>query len=196
LIDIIKEETARLNGLVGSFLEFARPRAPLVEPSFVNDLIDSTAALLENKAKRSRVRISTSLDGSLPPVDLDPDQIRQVLLNVMLNGIQAMPDGGALRIRSRNDRATGIVAIEISDTGPGLEEPDLDHVFDPFFTTKPQGTGLGLSISFQLVENHGGRILARPNPDRGLTFRIELPVGGVSRPASSPRILSASATAS
>lgn len=185
-IGVIKEETTRLNAIVNSFLEFARPRRPLVEPSSVNDLIDSTLALLENQAERSRVRISRKLKDSLPLINLDPDQIRQVLLNVMLNGIEAMPEGGVLEVRSEIDRRQGAVVIEISDTGEGLEDAELDHVFDPFFTTKPQGTGLGLSISFQVMENHGGKILARRNLDRGLTLRIELPLGGIPAPRALP----------
>jgi len=104
---------------------------------------------------------------------MDPDQIRQVLLNIFLNAVQAMPDRGTLDVRSRleNER----VIVEVADTGVGVGEADLNRIFDPFFSTKPTGTGMGLSISYQLVENHGGLLSARANPERGMTFCVELP---------------------
>jgi len=173
-IRIIKEETARLNSIVGEFLKFARPPKPSMAPFSLNELIDSTLVLLQRQAQQSGVEIRTMLDPALPALSLDPDQIRQVLLNVMLNGIQAMPEGGVLEIRSTRNAEDGVL-VEISDTGAGVPEPDLDQIFDPFFTTKPGGSGLGLFISHQLVQNHGGRISARRNACAGMTFRIDLP---------------------
>jgi signal transduction histidine kinase len=173
-VRIIKEETARLNSIIAEFLKFARPPKPAVEPSSLNELVLSTLMLLQKEAEHSGVEIRRHLDPALPEIKLDRDQIRQVLLNVVLNGIQAMPHGGVLEIRSTAGDKGGAV-IEISDNGPGMDEKDLDHIFDPFFTTKPQGTGLGLSISYQLIQNHGGRISARNNPARGMAFQIELP---------------------
>ncbi|MFQ5741225.1 MAG: PAS domain-containing sensor histidine kinase, partial [Acidobacteriota bacterium] len=114
----------------------------------------------------------------IPLIPLDGDQIRQVLLNIILNAIQAMPNGGRLDIRSDLKPATGPVRVEISDTGEGLGEQDLEHVFDPFFTTKPEGTGLGLAISYQLIKNHGGDIKVHRNRVGGLTFGVELPLQG------------------
>jgi signal transduction histidine kinase len=175
-VDIIKEETARLNSIVAEFLKFAKPPRPSAEPTSVTELVDSTLILLQKQAENSRTRIQKTLSPRLPTLEVDRDQIRQVLLNVMLNGIEAMPEGGVLQVTGDMDAGGDGVTLEVSDTGQGLEENLLDHVFDPFFTTKPQGTGLGLSISYQLIQNHGGRITARKNPDRGLTFRIELPL--------------------
>jgi len=175
-IKIIKEETARLNAIVGEFLKFARPAKLSVEPSAINDLINSTLMLFEKQAQHPQVEIRKELDPVLPLVSLDPDQIRQVLLNVVINGIQAMPQGGVLGVRSFSNREENRVTVEISDTGEGIDEADLDHVFDPFFTTKSQGTGLGLSISYQLVDLHGGKIQVRKNPEKGVTVRIELPL--------------------
>lgn len=173
-IEIIKEETARLNSIVGEFLKFARPPQPSVEPTSVNELIDSTIALLDKQD--SQVEITKKQDPTIPLIGLDPDQIRQVLLNIMLNGIQAMPEGGVLEVRSSLSGDSRTVAIEIADTGNGIDDGDLKHIFDPFFTTKPQGTGLGLSISYQLVQNHAGRISVEKRAPRGTTFRIELPI--------------------
>ncbi len=173
-VRIIKEETARLNSIVAEFLKFARPPKPSMEAASLNDLIQSTLLLLQKEAERSAVQIRLDLNPTLPQIRLDPDQIRQVLLNLVLNGMQAMPEGGVLEVRS-SAGADGRVAVEVADQGIGLEKKDLDRVFDPFFTTKPHGTGLGLSISYQLVQNHGGRISARSNAEGGTTFRLELP---------------------
>jgi hypothetical protein len=172
---IIKEETARLNSIVAEFLKFARPPKPSVEPASLNDLIGSTLTLLHKEAEHSGVEIRRNLDPHLPEVKLDRDQIRQVLLNIVLNGIQAMPNGGILEVRSLLGEGGG-VGVEVIDNGPGLDEKDLDHVFDPFYTTKPQGTGLGLSISYQLIQNHGGKIAACRNPEGGMIFRFEIPL--------------------
>jgi two-component system sensor histidine kinase HydH len=175
-IRIIKEETARLNSIVGEFLKFARRVKPSMKPTGINELVDSTLVLLQKEASESGISVRKQLDRGIPDANLDPDQIRQVLLNVILNAIQAMPEGGVLEVRTARCRNRSCVAIEISDTGVGIDAAEIPHIFDPFYTTKDHGSGLGLSISFQLVESHRGRIEARRNPDRGMTFRIELPL--------------------
>ncbi len=175
-IVIIKEEVARLNSLVAEFLKFARPPKLAIETASINELIRSTLVLLRKEAEKASVELELSLDQSLPAIKLDPDQIRQVLLNVVLNGIQATPSGGLLRIATSMRREGNRIEISISDTGEGVSETDLERIFDPFFTTRPAGTGLGLAISHQLVENHGGGISAHRNQDCGMTFRIELPL--------------------
>ncbi len=175
-LKIIKEETARLNQIVAEFLKFARPPKPLMEQASVNELVESTLILLQKEAQQSGVEIRTELDERLPLVQLDRDQMRQVLLNIMLNGIQAMPGGGTLVVRTAASNVAREVGIEISDTGEGIAESDMDRIFDPFFTTKSQGSGLGLAISYQLVQSHGGRIEVRRNAAEGMTFRIELPI--------------------
>ena len=174
-VEIIQEETARLNGLVGEFLQFARPPRPSMAPASLSDLVEGAASLVAQEAEQSGIRVSKRIDPTMPPVRVDPDQIRQVLLNILLNATQAMGTGGRLEILCRYEREAELAVVEISDTGPGVAPDQLEQIFDPFFTTKSNGTGLGLSISHQLVENHKGRIVARTNPDGGLTFRIELP---------------------
>jgi two-component system sensor histidine kinase HydH len=175
-IRIIKEETTRLNSIVAEFLKFARPSKPSIEPTSLNDLIESTLVLFAKQEGPSKVEIRKHLASRLPLISVDPDQIRQVLLNIILNGVQAMPEGGILDVTTRLEDEQDRVSVEISDTGTGIEEESLDRVFDPFFTTKPQGTGLGLAISHQLIKNHAGGINVRKNPDRGVTFQIELPI--------------------
>jgi signal transduction histidine kinase len=175
-VQIIKEEVARLNSLVAEFLKFARPPQPSTEVTSINEQLRSTLVLLGKEAEKAQIKVDLSLDESLPPIRLDPDQIRQVLLNVLLNGIQSMPDGGNLKIISHPGNHGQGVVVEIRDKGEGIDG-DLERIFDPFFTTRAEGTGLGLSISHQLVENHGGTLSASRNEDRGMTFRIELPIG-------------------
>lgn len=192
-VRIIKEETARLNSIMAEFLKFARPPHPSVEPTSINELIDSTLILLQKQADQLHVEIRKKQNPVLPLVSLDHQQIRQVFLNVLLNGIQAMPDGGVLQVYSGLEEDASMVVVEISDTGKGLDEAELDHVFDPFFTTKPHGTGLGLSISYQLVQNHGGTIAVRKNQAQGLTFRIELPLVAPARAFAGEESLSSQA---
>ena len=175
-LGIVHQEIARLNAIVEDFLRFGRPPQPSIQPTPVGELLDSTVTLLQKPARDARIRIRIFDDPQVPPVPMDPDQIRQVMLNVMLNGLEAMPDGGVLEARVFRAPESRRVAIEISDNGSGSEGVDMERIFDPFYTTKAEGTGLGLSICFQLVKNHGGTISARANEDRGLTFRIELPL--------------------
>lgn len=172
-VEIIREEMARLNGIVTEFLRFARPPRPSIERTSVNEIIEASLRLIQSEAENAGVRIERDLDKEIAPTNVDPSQIRQVFLNVLLNGIQAMPDGGVLSVRSRSRDAS--IFVEVSDTGVGLSEEHLQQVFDPFFSTKESGTGMGLSISYQLVQSHGGEIRVHRNRKSGLTFGIELP---------------------
>ena len=174
-VKIIKEEIARLNAIVESFLKFARPPKPSLQQTSMNELIESILLLTNKQAQKGNIEILKKLDPDLAPALMDPNQIRQVIMNIILNGMESMPEGGTLTIKSGNDNNRSIV-VEISDTGTGISNEGLDHIFDPFFTTKSQGTGLGLAISYQLVQNHGGMIQASKNEASGLTFRIELPM--------------------
>jgi signal transduction histidine kinase len=173
-VQVVREETARVNRIISEFLTFARPPRPAFEPAHLNEIVESTLLLLRKEAESSLVRIATRLE-ELPSVSLDRDQIRQVLLNIVLNCIQAMQSGGELTISTFYERSSDEIVVLIRDTGPGMDADQLDKIFDPFFTTKPGGTGLGLSVSYQLVRHHGGSIEVRRNPDAGLTFEVRLP---------------------
>ncbi len=174
-VQVVREETARVNKIITEFLTFARPPRPAFEPVNLNEVVESTLLLLRKEAETSRVRIVTRLR-ELPTVSVDRDQIRQVLLNVALNGIQAMAEGGELSVDTAYDRNSDIIQILVRDTGAGMEAYQLDKIFDPFFTTKPGGTGLGLSISYQLLKHHGASIAVRRNAGAGLTFEMHLPI--------------------
>jgi signal transduction histidine kinase len=144
------------------------------EPFDVNDLVDEMVPLLRGEAHRYGVPIRTELDRGLPKVSADRVQVQQVLMNLMLNGIEAMNETrGTLSVASRA-HGHGVL-ISVSDAGVGLPRAGADQIFQAFFTTKPQGTGLGLSISHSIIESHGGRLWAEANPGGGATFSFTLP---------------------
>lgn len=175
-VKIIKEEIVRLNAIVESFLRFARPPKPSMQLTSLNELIESILLLTNKQAQKCNIEVRKELDTDLPMVPMDPNQIRQVIMNVVLNGLESMPEGGSLEIKSGWGSSGRGAIVEISDSGIGIGREELDHIFDPFFTTKTQGTGLGLAISYQLVQNHGGTIRALKNERSGLTFSVELPL--------------------
>ena len=146
----------------------------------VNDLIEEMVVLMRSEASECSIHIRTDLAAGLSHLMADRVQLQQVLMNVMLNGIEAMrgvSGGGELRIRSQQ-AGDGQVLISISDTGKGIPAEQMDQIFNAFFTTKPQGTGMGLRISRSIIESHGGRLWASANSERGATFHFALPSEG------------------
>jgi two-component system sensor histidine kinase HydH len=180
-LGVIVEEVNRLNKVVSQFLDYARPYRGELEPLDVNDVIKKTAQLLQADAK---VELSLALDEGLPRVRADAEQLRQVFLNLAINAIQAMPDGGKLTISSalrkaRRGEKAQMVEVRFRDTGMGIPPGELKNLFIPFFTTKEKGTGLGLPISQRIVENHGGAIEVRSRLGVGSTFTVVLPAAAV-----------------
>lgn len=172
--ELAKKEVDRLKSLLTTFLEFARPRPPqriLIEPPL---LLDDVAKLAGETAKMSGVSIQVKSSGTIPSVYVDADQIKQVLLNLVLNAVQAMPNGGEIVLAASVQ--SGKVSLTVKDQGVGISPEDMEKVFDPFFTTRSGGTGLGLSIAYQIVSRHDGHISVWRNPDRGVTFSVNLPV--------------------
>jgi PAS domain S-box-containing protein len=152
----------------------------------LNGIIREMIGLLRDKANRSSISIRTELDPGLPLIPADRVQLQQVVMNLMLNGIEAMKDAsGELRVTSKRAK-DGQVLISVSDSGIGFPVGEIEHIFEAFFTTKPQGTGMGLSISRRIIESHGGRLWAASNSGRGATFQLtlpsELPVSSPSAP--------------
>lgn len=172
--EMASREIARLKGLVTHFLEFARPQAPRVVASDVGLLLQSVAKLAAETARMAQVEIVVEPAATWPSISVDPEQIRQVLLNLTINATQAMPKGGQIRLGAVQDGES--VRIEVEDEGVGIPTEDMERVFDPFYTTRSNGTGLGLPIAYQIVSQHGGHIAARKNPERGMTFVVTLPV--------------------
>ena len=172
--DMAYREVLRVKGLLTNFLEFARPQPPRVLASEVALLLQSVANLASESAMMARVSFRIDSAVGLPPVAVDPEQIKQVLLNLVINSVQSMPNGGKIALRARQD--SDWIQVDVEDEGVGIPPEDLERVFDPFFTTRTNGTGLGLSIAYQIVNQHGGHISAVRNPQRGMTFSVTLPV--------------------
>lgn len=175
----VTQEVGRLETLMRNFLNFAKPAKPHFTELNVNQLIDAILAFyVRSKSFRpermDQIRITKELQ-PVPETMADPMQLQQILLNILLNAVDSMPNGGVLNVRTSWDEKAGVIGIEVSDTGRGISKQHADRIFQPFFTTKPKGTGLGLAISRQLIEQHGGSITASGNPAGGTVFRIQLP---------------------
>lgn len=183
-LQIATKETDRVSRILRQMLGFYR--APKMEPTDVNRLIEESEGLIEKHLRQNRVKIENELDPVLPPIIASADQLKQVLLNLMLNAQQAMPDGGTLFVSTRTSHGSDpeflmseSVQIQIRDTGKGIAEEHLPHIFEPFFSTKDEkGTGLGLWVSQGIVQAHGGSIKLRSRVGRGTTFSVSLPIGG------------------
>lgn len=174
-LEIIVRETMRCRQIVRGLLDFARQRTPERTLSNVNQLIESTLQLLQNQIVLQNIEVHKQLDKNLPEIWVDADHIQQVLVNIALNAIEAMPKGGQLTIRS-DPLTDGKISVAITDTGTGIKMEDVKNLFDPFFTTKSSGTGLGLAISYGIVHQHGGEIKVHSHLHKGSTFTVILPV--------------------
>lgn len=177
---IIKDEVTELDGFLEGFLRFARPAPLRLESLDVNGLVEETLLLLEPLCGDHGIILKREPAGPLSPVTADAHQIKQVLMNLCLNAIQAMPDGGILTVATRPIAANGQDGMELSvrDTGTGMAESIRQDVFEPFVTTKAGGSGLGLAVSKSIVERHGGRIWITTQEGRGTTFTVWLPKTG------------------
>jgi len=181
----------RLDGIVKGLLNYAKPKPPRFLPCKIGDVLDKAIFFMFPEANKHKVHIETDLDPEMPLVMMDPDQMQQVFLNLMINAVQAMPEGGQLKITIfktekdneivRNEMkeiiSSKLVAIiQFRDTGTGVDSENLQNIFDPFFTRKSKGTGLGLSISQRIVQEHGGEISVESDVGKGSIFSIYLPV--------------------
>ncbi len=174
---VIIEEATRCSKIVGELLDFSRVSGIQKTRSSVNETIDRALALIEHHADFHDIVIVKKFGLDIPELFMDASQIEQVLVNMLVNASQAMPDGGSIEITTELRPSSGIVAIQVTDTGVGIPDHNLEKLFDPFFTTKGhKGTGLGLSVSFGIIESHGGQIQVGSRVGEGTTFTIELPL--------------------
>jgi len=139
----------------------------------ISSIMDSVISLASHSAGKNNVRLVKNVPSELPTLACDPEQITQVLLNLAINAIQSMPEGGEIALAANRQEQS--LVIEVKDEGVGIPSEELDQIFDPFFTTREDGTGLGLSVAHQIVVQHGGTLKARRNPDKGMTFSVVLP---------------------
>lgn len=173
--DLARKEIDRLDRLVGEFLRFARPAEPAKALSDPNTIVEFVTALIENQAVSQGVTVVKDLQEDIPSVLVDPEQIKQVILNLAINGLQAMEDSKETNntLTLRTMEHNGNCILEVTDSGPGIEPQNLSKVFDPFFTTKDKGIGLGLSIAHKIATQHDGELVAE-NTGRGTRFSLIL----------------------
>ena len=174
LLESTQEGIEKIQKIVDDMLHFAKPRASHFKEEALNEVVDKSLAILQARFKKGHISAVFDRGEGLPSVRIDIHQIQQVLINLMLNAIQAMEKGGTLTIRTFLESG-GTVGVEIRDTGVGIPLPYLKKVFDPFFTTKSEGTGLGLSISLKILENHGATIDVVSKEGEGACFTIHFP---------------------
>jgi two-component system, NtrC family, sensor histidine kinase HydH len=174
-VDVAKTEIDRLDRLVGEFLRFARPKEPFRSATDLNEIATSVAALIEKQATLQSAVIRKELELSLPTVLLDSEQIKQVVLNIAINGLQAMSRSVEQKVLTfRTYRRGAECVLEITDKGSGVDSRHAQKIFDPFFTTKHDGVGLGLSIAHKIISQHGGRLEVDRVADTTV-FRVTLP---------------------
>ena len=165
-------ELAKLKQIIGRFSDFAKMPAPEVQHVQLNELVRESLKLFEPQLEQAQVKARVEFDAGAPAVDADPEQMSRALRNLILNAIDAMPDGGTLTVRTQTLEHG--VRLEVSDTGHGLTPEECERLFTPYYTTKTHGTGLGLAIVQSVVSDHKGRISVESEKGRGTTFRIEL----------------------
>ena len=174
LTELMLGEVHRLNSIVEQFLSLARPVEIKAEALPLAEVLKELAALEDSDAKRSHVQIRVIAAPNLPPLKADPSHFTQVLLNLMLNGMQAMPEGGTLTLEAKTSNGNFLIAV--TDTGTGITAENQRRIFEPYFTTKAKGTGLGLAISRRIIEAHGGTITVFSEAGQGCCFQIALPI--------------------
>jgi signal transduction histidine kinase len=177
--EVISEEIRHLDAIVRNFLEFSRPPKLKMQRVSPSDVVDGAVQLLRYRLESYGVEVKLLRDHRLPEIQADPDQLKEVLANLLVNAYEVMVSGGVITIQEEEKLAPGLgqaVVIRVSDTGPGISENVRDQVFQPFFSTKEEGTGLGLSIATRIIEDHGGRLRLEASEAGGATFVITLPL--------------------
>jgi signal transduction histidine kinase len=175
-LQTIHSEIFRCKAILKSLLDFARPSGGTFRSIDINEVIKEVLLLLQHRTAKLQHTLTLDLNRDLPRIHADAGNLRQLLMNLLLNAIYFTPGGGAIRIATGAGEGGGI-RLSVSDTGLGIPADRIDKVFDPFFTTKPvgEGTGLGLTICHRIVEEHGGTIDVESEPGKGTTFVIRLP---------------------
>lgn len=176
-IGIIARQVGRVERIVSNLLKFARQEEKRVCRTSLAPILEEILGQIGHHVPLHGIEIRNDTAGDGVEVDGDPDQLRQVFTNLVLNGIQAMPDGGVLTVSTSSD--SRFCEVMVSDTGIGISEESREKIFNPFYTTRPDGTGLGLSVSYGIVRDHGGEILVESTPGKGASFRVRLPLSQV-----------------
>jgi PAS domain S-box-containing protein len=181
LMEVVIKESMRLNRIVTDLLSFARPQGLSLSLADLREVVDDTLFLLRQDSRLiPGVRLTVSCPNPIPLLLLDADRIKNVLLNLLINSVEAMPSGGAVEVKMAECELRGErgVEVSVSDTGVGIEPENVGRLFEPFYTTKPGGTGLGLATVYRVVSEHGGTVDVRSQPGAGTTFSLKLPLKG------------------
>jgi len=182
MFDDMVQEIKKIDRIVQQVLHFARPREPQFLPNQLNEVVRYCHDLAKVSLRKANLEVSMDLAGNIPLLVTDFNQISQVVMNLLINAIEAMPEGGKLSLRTDLQDDPPAVVLQVGDTGPGILEEDKERIFDPFFTRKPEGTGLGLSISRQILDRHGAYIEVDTGFDTGTTFRVIFPLDSKRNP--------------
>ena len=173
-IDIIIEEVKRLEKILNNITDFGKPSKPEKIDTQICEVMENTCMLMENYFQEKHITLQKRYETGIPEVPVDPTQIKQVFLNILMNAVEAMPDGGKLDVNIESVNES--IKIYIIDAGKGMPHGVLQNIYDPFFTTKPSGTGVGLSVSLKIIEDHGGTIDAISEQEKGTTMLLTLPI--------------------
>jgi signal transduction histidine kinase len=174
------EGIGRINNLIKSVLNFARPAVPKFKRDHLQRVLKDTVTIMGSQLKRKKIRVAMGLPAAVPVIAFDENQIRQVFVNLLLNAMAAMPEGGTIKITGSMDNyelgKDGLFRLVIADNGSGIRQDILPRIFDPFFTTKPEGTGLGLSIVHKILEQHKATVEVESSGNRGTVFTLTFPL--------------------
>lgn len=173
--EVITNEIDRISVLIQGFLTLTQKK-PVLEKININSVVAEILPLVESYAESKGININVDMQKEVPFINADKESIRQVIINIIQNGIDALHENGRINMSIWYDQINELVKMEFKDNGSGIKPEYLDKIFEPFFTTKGNGTGLGLAISYKIIENHCGRLFAFNNLDGGATFVVELPV--------------------
>jgi len=177
--DLLVQEAERLNRSITELLNYARPTALRKESVNMGEMVDLSLKLISSDAQALGVNITLDIEPDLPLISVDRDRINQVLLNLYLNGLQAMEQSAAgkeLKVSVHHNKENKALVIEVQDTGSGISQDDLDKVLDPYFTTKPEGTGLGLALAYKIIDEHKGSIHFASIQGNGTSVTVTLPL--------------------
>jgi signal transduction histidine kinase len=175
-MEISAKEITRLERILTEMLDFARPISLVCEPSSMNEIILTCLEILEPRIRRKAITVRRRLPDGIPPVLIDRGKMEQVVINILLNAVEAVPEAGLIQVAvNQQGGCEPFITVDTRDNGPGVNSEDLPFIFDPFFSKKKKGTGLGLSNVKRIVEAHGGRAWGT-NHRKGFSLNIEIPV--------------------
>ena len=177
--EVISEEIGHIDTILRNFLEFSRPPKLKMQKVSPSEIVDMTLQLLRHRLEQSGVEVKVRREGRLPEVLPDAEQLKEVLVNLLLNACDAMGDNGSIEIQEEEDIIESLgraIVIRVIDSGPGISHNDQDKIFEPFFSSKDEGSGLGLSITKRIMEEHGGFIRLDSDEGHGATFTLALPI--------------------